>query len=264
MLTKKEKPLLFLILIILISVNVYISCKIVPTQEGFLMKAVKSVTNVITKKIPQLFVNLLIKAPIKAIPHKGLKEFFLEEVVFDRGLPRAIMSLMWAFIVAIFILLVMVPVITFMMIPFVISVMKLLMIQGVKSFINLFHVDTSAKMMNMAKQVFKKGDGENGEGSKKPLINLNLPDIETTGENPYEKNIKNLNNQTNQYNSNIEETNNKKKTQKYNNMTKYMPSYRTSNYSIDPRNMFRMRPGDQNAVSTLSNFTTGFSNFTIM
>ena len=38
MLTKKEKPLLFLTLIILISVNVYISCKIVPTHEGFLKK----------------------------------------------------------------------------------------------------------------------------------------------------------------------------------------------------------------------------------
>ena len=109
----------------------------------------------------------------------------------------------------------MVPVITFMMIPFVISVMKLLMIQGVKGFARLFHVDSSAKMMNMAKQVFKKGDGENGEGAKNPLINLNLPNIETTGENPYEKNIKNLNNyenvQTNQSNSNVQQTNNKRK-----------------------------------------------------
>jgi len=276
MLTKGEKPLLFLTLILLISVNVYISCKIVPTHEGFLKKAIKAVsksvikpiTDIFTKKIPQMFVNLLIKAPIKAIPHKGLKDFFLENVVFDKGLPRAIMSLMWAFVVAIFILLVMVPVITFMMIPFVISVMKLLMIHGVKGFIRLFHVDTSSKMMNMAKQVFKKGDSENGEGVKNPLINLNLPNIETTGENPYEKNIKNLNNyenvQTNQSNSNVQQTNNKKKTQKTNNMTKYMPSYRTSNYSRDPRNMFRMGPGDRNAVSSLSNFTSGFSNFTGM
>ncbi|MBI90028.1 MAG: hypothetical protein CMG60_08075 [Candidatus Marinimicrobia bacterium] len=196
MLTKTEKPLLFLTLIILISVNVYISCKIVPTQEGFMKKIIKSVTGIFTKKIPQFLVNMLIKAPIKAIPHKGLRDFFLDQVVFDKGLPRAIMSLMWAFIVAIFIILVMVPVITFMMIPFVLSVMKLIFIQGVKSFIGLFHVDSSAKMMNMAKQVFKKNEGENSENAKtkNPLINVNLPNIETSGENPYEKNIKNMEN----------------------------------------------------------------------
>ena len=196
MLTKGEKPLLFLTLIALISVNVYISCKIIPTQEGFLKKAIKSITNIFTKKIPQLFVNLLIKAPIKAIPHKGLKEFFLDNVVFDKGLPRAIMSLMWAFIVAIFILLVMVPVITFMMIPFVISVMKLLMIQAIKSIARLFHVDSSAKMINMAKQAFKK-EKENESGNDKKnnkFKNINLPNIETSGENPYEKNIKNMRN----------------------------------------------------------------------
>lgn len=202
MLTKGEKPLLFLTLIALISVNVYISCKIVPTQEGFLKKAIKAVTksvikpitDIFTKKIPQMFVNLLIKAPIKSIPHKGLKDFFLDNVVFDKGLPRAIMSLMWAFVVAIFILLVMVPVITFMMIPFVISVMKLLMIQAIKSIARLFHVDSSAKMINMAKQAFKKDD-ESGDAKKNnKFMNINLPNIETSGENPYEKNIKNMRN----------------------------------------------------------------------
>lgn len=202
MLTKGEKPLLFLTLIALISVNVYISCKIVPTHEGFLKKAIKAVsksvikpiTDIFTKKIPQMFVNLLIKAPIKSIPHKGLKDFFLENVVFDKGLPRAIMSLMWAFVVAIFILLVMVPVITFMMIPFVISVMKLLMIQGVKGIARLFHVDSSAKMINMAKQAFKKDDESGNAKKNNKFMNINLPNIETSGENPYEKNIKNMRN----------------------------------------------------------------------
>tara|TARA_B100000674_G_C37897830_1_gene942216 strand:- start:704 stop:1690 length:987 start_codon:yes stop_codon:yes gene_type:complete len=197
MLTKGEKPLLFLTLIALISVNVYISCKIVPTKEGFVKKIIKSVTDVFTKKIPEFLVNFLIKKPIKAIPHKGLKEFFLDEVVFDKGLPRAIMSLMWAFIVAIFIILVMVPVITFMMIPFVISVMKLLMIQGIKGFLRLFHVNTSSKMMNMVKQTFKK-EKENGDSKKNnKFMNINLPNIETSGENPYEKNIKNMGNYVN-------------------------------------------------------------------
>jgi hypothetical protein len=46
----------------------------------------------------------------------------------------------------------------------------------------------------MVKQTFKK-EKENGDSKKNnKFMNINLPNIETSGENPYEKNIKNMRN----------------------------------------------------------------------
>ena len=104
MFLKKENLYLFLALILIISTNIYLSCKLVENTEGIM----KKVKNFFEKEIK----NTLIKKPIKAIPLKPLRRFFLSRINFKKSLFKVIMQLILAIIQAAMIIMVLVPVFT--------------------------------------------------------------------------------------------------------------------------------------------------------
>ena len=148
MLTAAEKPYFFIILILIIAVNVYISCRFVPKKEGFIKKILSAIPNMIT----QIFIG----APLRAIPHKGLRDFMLEHTVLNKGPGAAIATLAWAIIMAIFTILVLVPLFIFTIIPLSFSFFQLLIISAFKGLFALFMRNSLMDAMNQAVQGAKQ------------------------------------------------------------------------------------------------------------
>lgn len=143
---KKENIYLFLALILIISTNIYLSCKLIPKQEGFM----KKVKRFFEKQIK----NTLIKKPIQAIPLKPLRRFFLSRINFKKSLIKVILQLLFAIVQAAIVIMVLVPVLTIALMPLVMflvtSVGSLVMLL----FKTLFKAPTPIpKIMNNIPQV---------------------------------------------------------------------------------------------------------------
>ena len=159
MITKEEKPYLFLVLLAIISVNVYLSCRILPTNEGFMKKVKKAITGVVKgifKKIPNMITKIFIEKPIRAIPHKGFRKFLLEKTELKKGPGKAISSLFWAFIVAIFTILVLVPLFVVALMFLVPSILSALAAKMISTFMMLFQADTTLEIQNKINTVMDK------------------------------------------------------------------------------------------------------------
>ena len=159
MITKGEKPYLFLVLIIIISVNVYLSCRILPRNEGFMAKVKKAITGTISgvfKKIPDMITKIFIESPIRAVPHKGFRNFLLEKTELRKGPGKAISSLIWAFIIAIFTILVLVPLFVVALMFLVPSVLSALAAKMVSTFMMLFQANTTLEIQNKINSVMEK------------------------------------------------------------------------------------------------------------
>ena len=152
MLTAAEKPYFFIILILIIAVNVYISCRFVPKKEGFIGKILKKVLGAIPNMITQIFIG----APLRAIPHKGLRDFMLEHTVLNKGPGAAIATLAWAIIMATFTILVLVPLFIFTIVPLSFSFFQLLIISAFKGLFALFMRNSLMDAMNQAVQGAKQ------------------------------------------------------------------------------------------------------------
>lgn len=145
---KKENIYLFLALILIISTNIYLSCKLIPKQEGF--RVMKKVKRFFEKQIK----NTLIKKPIQAIPLKPLRRFFLSRINFKKSLIKVILQLLFAIVQAAIVIMVLVPVLTIALMPLVMflvtSVGSLVMLL----FKTLFKAPTPIpKIMNNIPQV---------------------------------------------------------------------------------------------------------------
>jgi hypothetical protein len=115
---KKENLYLFLALILIISTNVYLTCRLIPKQEGFMKKVKKEIDKVgktieknILNKVTDLIKNTLIEQPINSIPYKPLRKFFLDDINFNKDLGTVIQQLLYTIVKAIMTILVMVPII---------------------------------------------------------------------------------------------------------------------------------------------------------
>ena len=111
MFLKKENLYLFLALILIISTNIYLSCKLIPKQEGFM----KKVKNFFEKEIK----NTLIKKPSQAIPYKPLRRFFESRINFRKNLFKVITQLLYAIVQAAIVIVVLVPVLTIALMPLI-------------------------------------------------------------------------------------------------------------------------------------------------
>ena len=142
MLKAGEKPYLFILLILIISTNVYLSCRIVPQKEGFIKK--------ILMAIPNMIVQIFIGAPIRAIPHKNFRKFMLDHTELNKGPGRAISSLGWAIIAAILCILVMVPFMFYITTRFSLSFFFLLVQSMVTGLITFFRRNSMLDAVNQA------------------------------------------------------------------------------------------------------------------
>ena len=102
MFLKKENLYLFLALILIISTNIYFSCRLLENQEGFMGK--------VKKFFEKEVKNTLIKRPIQSIPIKSLRKYFENSINFKKSLLNVIMQLVLAIFKAGMIIAVIVPV----------------------------------------------------------------------------------------------------------------------------------------------------------
>ena len=130
MFLKKENLYLFLALILIISTNIYFSCRLLENQEGFMGK--------VKKFFEKEIKNTLIKKPIQAIPFKPLRRFFLSRVNFKKSLFKVIMQLALVIIQAAMIIMVLVPVLTIFLMPLISSLLSFIASSSVVIFQILF------------------------------------------------------------------------------------------------------------------------------
>ena len=130
MILKKENLYLFLALILIISTNIYFSCRLLENQEGFMRK--------VKKFFEKEIKNNLIKKPIKAIPFKPLRKYFENSINFKKSLFKVIMQLVLAIFKAGMIIAVIVPVLTIFLMPLITSLLSFIASSSVVIFQILF------------------------------------------------------------------------------------------------------------------------------
>ena len=137
----KESIYLFIVLILIISTNVYFSCKLLPKQEGFMKKVKKemnklgkNIENKVLNKIPDFIKTLLIKKPIQLIPVKGIQQWLLKRIEFKKPLHIVLMQLFFACIQLYLLLFYLLPTMIIYGTPLLVSFFKEL----AKAFLNMF------------------------------------------------------------------------------------------------------------------------------
>lgn len=138
MFLKAENLYLFLALILLISTNLYLTCRLLPKKEGFMKKVKKEIDKVgktleknILGKVTDLIKDTLIKQPINAIPYKPLRNFFLDSINFSKDLGTVIQQLLYAIVKAMMTILIMVPIVYWIIMTGAIPQIALTIWQGI-------------------------------------------------------------------------------------------------------------------------------------
>jgi len=128
----KENFYLFIALILIISTNVYFSCRLLPNQEGFMKKVKKEMDKVgksieknVLNKVTDLIKNTIIKPPIMVLP-KPIRSYFLKEINFKKDLGTVIKQLLFVIVKASMMIMVLVPVMNVLLMPLITSFFSML------------------------------------------------------------------------------------------------------------------------------------------
>ena len=156
-----------------------------PIESGF-KKSISGLTKVVDKvkdgldAIPSMIVNTIFKAPVDAIPIKRVRDFFYSQVNYKKDLGTVVKQTGVAIVNAIFIILVMIPLLVIMLQPVVVMALNTIMGLLMSLFASLFKSGASAAQRRMPKGTNISQLKEIIPPGKNPFkgkSNLNIPTL---------------------------------------------------------------------------------------